>query len=111
MKVILFGASGMIGAGTLLECLDDARVTSVLVVTRSPTGVKHAKVREVVHGDFFDYAPLAGEFAKCDACFFTLGTTAVGKTEAEYSRLTFDLTLILLPLFLTERVVDSWRWD
>ena len=93
MRVVLFGATGMIGAGTLIECLADARVTSVLIITRAPTGVSHPKVREVRHADFFDFAPLAGDFAACDACFFTLGTTAVGKTEAEYTRLTYDLTL------------------
>ena len=93
MNVIIFGASGMIGAGTLIECLEDPRITSVLAVGRTPTGITHAKLREILHTDFFDFTPLAAEFARCDACFFTLGTTAVGKDEATYSRLTYDLTL------------------
>lgn len=93
MRVVIFGASGMIGTGTLIECLEDPRVTSVLVVGRTPTGVTHAKLREILHADFLDFTPLAVEFAGCDACFFTLGTTAVGKDEATYSRLTYDLTL------------------
>jgi uncharacterized protein YbjT (DUF2867 family) len=93
MRVIIFGASGMIGAGTLIECLADPRVTSVVVIGRTPTGVTHPKLREVLHTDFFDYSALTAEFANADACFFTLGTTAVGKDEATYTRLTFDLTL------------------
>ena len=58
MKVIIFGATGMIGAGTLLECLDDARVERVLAVVRKPTGVRHAKLEEALHRDFYDYSSL-----------------------------------------------------
>ena len=93
MRVILFGATGMVGAGVLLECLADARVESVLAVARSSIGRTHPKLREVVHADFFDFNPLRSEFASCDACFFCLGVTAVGLGEAEYTRVTYDLTL------------------
>ena len=93
MKVVLFGATGMVGAGTLLECLDDARVESVLAVVRRPGGVTHPKLTEVVHADFFAYEGLRARFAQCDACFFCLGVSAAGLTEAEYGRLTYDLTL------------------
>ncbi len=58
MRVAIFGASGMVGGGVLLECLDDPRVASVLVVGRTPTGVRHAKIEEVLHQDFFDYTAL-----------------------------------------------------
>ena len=58
MNVVLFGATGMVGAGTLLECFADPRVTSVLAVTRSPTGRSHPKLHEVLHADFFDYDTL-----------------------------------------------------
>lgn len=93
MRVIIFGASGMIGAGTLIECLEDPRVTSVVAIGRTPTGVSHPKLREVRHTDFYDYSALTAEFAQSDACFFTLGTSAVGMDEAAYSRVTYDLTL------------------
>jgi uncharacterized protein YbjT (DUF2867 family) len=93
MNVILFGATGMVGAGALLECLADARVQSVVVVTRSPTGRIHSKLREVLHQDFFTYDGLQETFAACDACFFCLGVSSVGMSEADYTRLTFDLTL------------------
>ena len=93
MNVVLFGATGMVGAGALLECLADSRVSSVLVITRSPTGRSHPKLREIVHADFFHYDTLSSEFAQSDACFFCLGVSSVGMNEAEYTRLTYDLTL------------------
>jgi uncharacterized protein YbjT (DUF2867 family) len=93
VKVVLFGATGMVGAGALLECLADPRVESVLAVVRSPTGRAHPKIREVIHADFFNYDSLKADFAECDACFFCLGVSSAGMTEAKYSRLTFDLTL------------------
>jgi hypothetical protein len=83
----------MVGAGALLECLADPRVESVLAISRSPTGRNHSKLREVIHPDFFAYDALRAEFATSDACFFCLGTSAVGMSEATYTRLTYDLTL------------------
>jgi uncharacterized protein YbjT (DUF2867 family) len=93
VRVVLFGATGMIGAGALLECLDDARVDSVLAVVRRPTGRAHPKLTEAVHADFFDYDGLRARFAECDACFFCLGVSSAGMDEAAYHRLTYDLTL------------------
>jgi uncharacterized protein YbjT (DUF2867 family) len=93
MNVVLFGATGMVGAGVLLECFADPRVASVLAVTRSPTGRSHAKLREVVHADFFNYDTLRPDFATCDACFFCLGASSVGMSESAYTRVTYDLTL------------------
>lgn len=93
MKVVLFGATGMVGAGVLNECLRDNRVTSVLAVVRSPMRLKHPKLRELVRGDFFDYRDARDDFRGAHACFFCLGVTAVGKTEAEYLRLTYVITL------------------
>lgn len=93
MRIVIFGASGMVGHGVLLECLDDARVSSVLVVGRSSCGVQHPKLTEVLHRDFFDVTPLATAFVGVDACFFTLGVSSAGMDEPAYSRLTYDLTL------------------
>jgi uncharacterized protein YbjT (DUF2867 family) len=83
----------MVGGGVLLECLDDPRVDSVLVVGRTPTGIRHPKLEEVLHADFFDYSALPARFGGLDACFFCLGVTSAGKSEAEYAHLTYDLTL------------------
>jgi uncharacterized protein YbjT (DUF2867 family) len=93
VRVAIFGASGMVGGGVLHECLDDPRVDSVLAIGRTSTGVRHRKLEEILHGDFFDYAPLRSRFSGLDACFFCLGVTSAGKSEAEYARLTYDLTL------------------
>jgi len=93
VNVVLFGATGMVGAGVLLECFADPRVASVVAVTRSPTGRTHRKLREVLHADFFNYDPLHDSFATCDACFFCLGASSVGMSESAYTRVTYDLTL------------------
>ena len=93
MKVILFGATGMIGAGVLHECLRDDRVSEIVSVQRSPSGTNHPKLRVIVRSDFFDYRDARDDFRGADACFFCLGATAVGKSEAEYHRVTFDLTM------------------
>ena len=93
MKVVLFGATGMVGQGVLRECLLDAGVESVLAVTRSPTGQRHAKLREILHNDFLDFSPIESQLAGYDACFFCLGVSSVGMSEDRYRRLTYDITL------------------
>jgi uncharacterized protein YbjT (DUF2867 family) len=96
MKVILFGATGMIGQGVLRECLLDPAVERVLSVGRRPLGVlggAHDKLREIVHDDLFDLSPVASQLSGYDACFFCLGVSSAGMSEAEYRRVTYDLTL------------------
>jgi len=93
MKVILFGATGMVGQGVLRECLLDADVEAVLAVGRSPTGVQNAKLREIVHDNFLDFSVILSQFAGYDACFFCLGVSSVGMSEERYRHLTYDITL------------------
>jgi len=93
VNVLLFGATGMVGEGVLLECLDDERVESVLLVGRHAHGVTHAKVRQEVRKNVADLAGLEDGLARCDACFFCIGVSAAGLDEARYTRLTFDLTM------------------
>jgi uncharacterized protein YbjT (DUF2867 family) len=93
MKVVIFGATGMVGKGVLLECLDDARAESVLVVVRSPIGVSQGKVREIIHEDFFDFSRIQAQFADLDACFFCIGVSSVGMSKSEYHHVTYDLTV------------------
>ncbi len=93
MKVILFGSTGMVGSGVLRQCLLDPGVESVLAIGRSHSGVAHPKLRDLVRPDMFDFDVPAAELIGYDACFFCLGTSSVGKSEAEYTRLTYDLTL------------------
>jgi uncharacterized protein YbjT (DUF2867 family) len=93
MKVILFGATGMVGQGCLRECLLDPDVESVLAVGRSPTGQQHAKLREIVHDNFFDFSSLESQLTGYAACFFCLGVSSVGMGEERYRHLTYDITL------------------
>jgi uncharacterized protein YbjT (DUF2867 family) len=93
VRVVIFGATGMVGKGVLLECLDDPRVDRVLLVSRQPVDVTHPKIEEVLHQDFFDFAGLQPRFTTLDACFFCLGVSSVGLTESDYHHLTYDLTL------------------
>jgi uncharacterized protein YbjT (DUF2867 family) len=93
MKVILFGATGMVGQGVLRECLLDPDVESVLVVGRSPTGARHPKLREIIHDNFLDYSAIQSELTGFDACFFCLGVSSIGMNEERYRHLTYDITL------------------
>ena len=93
MKVLLFGATGMVGQGVLRECLLDPDVTAVLAVGRAATGQQHPKLRDLVHADLTNYAPIAAELAGYDACFFCLGISAAGMTEDAYRHITYDITL------------------
>jgi nucleoside-diphosphate-sugar epimerase len=93
MKVMLFGASGMVGAGVLIECLEDPHVTAVLSVGRTPLAVQHVKLSEQLTKDLYDVESLRGLLAGYDACFFCLGTLSAGMNEADYRRITYDLTL------------------
>ncbi len=93
MKVILFGATGMVGQGVLRECLLDPDVETVLCIGRSSLGRSDPKLKEIVRKDLYDLSPIAAELKGYDACFFCLGVSSAGMNEAEYRHVTFDLTL------------------
>jgi uncharacterized protein YbjT (DUF2867 family) len=93
MKVILFGATGMVGQGVLRECLRDDGVDSVLAIGRNSVGLTHPKLRELIRKDLFDFGAVDAELLGYDACFFCLGVSAAGMTETNYTRMTYDLTL------------------
>jgi uncharacterized protein YbjT (DUF2867 family) len=95
MNVVIFGASGMVGQGVLLECLRDTGVERVLVIGRSPVEQKHTKLGEVLVKDLFDVASYASELDGLDACFFCLGISSAGMNEDAYRRLTYDLTMVI----------------
>jgi uncharacterized protein YbjT (DUF2867 family) len=93
MKVILFGATGMIGQGVLRECLRASDVELVETVGREATGAQHPKVREVVHREMRDFSAIERELTGFDACFFCLGVSSAGMSEADYERVTYGITL------------------
>lgn len=93
IKAIITGATGMVGEGVLLECLKQPEVEQVLVINRKPGGVSHPKLREVIHTDFFNLAPIESQLTGYNACFFCLGVSSVGISAEDYKRITYDLTL------------------
>jgi uncharacterized protein YbjT (DUF2867 family) len=101
VKAIITGATGMVGEGVLLECLSHPDVEQVLVVNRRPGGVSHPKLREIIHTDLFNLAPVEQELIGFNACFFCLGVSSVGMSEQEYTHITYDLTLNMARLLAT----------
>jgi uncharacterized protein YbjT (DUF2867 family) len=93
VKVIIFGASGMVGQGVLRECLRDAAIEKILLIGRSANGTRDAKVSEIVLKDMTDYSGVVGQLGGYDACFFCLGVSSAGMKEADYRRITYDFTL------------------
>ena len=93
MKVLIFGATGMVGQGVLRECLRDPEVEQVVTVGRTATGIQNVRLREIVHSDLGSYAGIENELAGFDACFFCLGVSSSGMKEADYERVTYRLTL------------------
>ena len=93
MKILLFGATGMVGQGVLRECLLDADVRVVQTIGRSLSGVDSPKLRELLHPDLWNYQSIEAALSGFDACFFCLGVTVAGKTAEQYSHITYDLTL------------------
>jgi len=93
MKVVLFGATGMVGQGVLRECLLDPDVQSVLSIGRGATGRRHQKLRELIHRDFLDFSAIETELSGFDACFFCLGVSSAGMKEEDYRRVTYDFTM------------------
>lgn len=93
LKVIITGATGMVGEGVLYECLHHADVEKVLVITRNTCGYLHPKLTEIIHSNFFDISSLTNRLKGYNACYFCLGVTSLGKNEAEYTRLTYTLTM------------------
>jgi len=93
INVLIFGASGMVGKGALLESLESNNVNSVLVIGRSTCGNSHSKLTEIIHADMSDLTPLKEKFSSINSCFFCLGMSAMGLSEAKYMKLTYELTI------------------
>ncbi|WP_426102908.1 NAD-dependent epimerase/dehydratase family protein [Massilia sp. TSP1-1-2] len=93
MKVLIFGATGMVGQGVLREALAAPDVELVQTIGRAPTAQQHPKLREVVHADMWHYEGIEAELGDFDACFFCIGVTSSGMAEKTYAHLTYDMTL------------------
>ncbi len=93
LKIILTGATGMVGEGVLLECLENPLVGTVLSVSRRPCGREHEKFRELLVPDFRELGAVEAELSGYDACFYCAGISSVGMKEADYSIVTYDTPL------------------
>ena len=93
IKALITGATGMVGEGVLHECLHHPAVSSILLINRKPSGIVHRNVKEIIHNDFYDLSTIESALEGYNACFFCLGTTSIGKNEAEFTKITYDLTM------------------
>jgi uncharacterized protein YbjT (DUF2867 family) len=101
MKIILTGATGMVGEGVLLECLATDDVEKVLVLGRKPCGHQHPKLEEMLVADFLKLEP-SDKLRGYDACFYCAGVSSVGMSEADYTRVSFDT-----PVHVAKTLADS----
>lgn len=93
MKVIITGATGMVGEGVMLECLQNKKVDQVLIVNRKHFDYEHPKLRQLLIADFFNIQDFKNDLNGYDGCFFCAGVSSVGMNEADYTRITYDTTL------------------
>jgi len=93
LKVIVTGATGMVGEGVLIECLQNDSIEEVMVVGRKPYGVTHPKLKEIICEDFFNLKDIENKLSGYDACYFCLGISSIGMKEPEYFKVTYTLTL------------------
>ncbi len=99
MKILIFGATGMVGRGVLLECLRDPDVELIVTLGRSATGIHDPKLQEILHRDLLDYTGMEESLAGFDACFFCLGIASAGMNEADYTRVTYGYTMAAAEIF------------
>lgn len=93
MKIILTGATGMVGEGVLLACLQDDIIKEILVLTRRAISIQHPKLKQLIVRDFMQIQDYKDQLADYDACFYCAGVSSVGLKEDAYSKITFDTTL------------------
>lgn len=101
MKVILTGATGMVGEGVLLECLQNKEVVSVLYAGRKSSGILHPKLKEYIVADFLAISKDDQNLSGYDACFYCAGISSVGMEEDQYTHITYDTTIHFANVLLT----------
>lgn len=104
-KVIITGATGMVGKGVLLECLEDERIGEVLIVNRSSVGINHPKLTEILHKDFADLTPIKDQLQGYDACFYCMGVSSAGMKAETYYHITYTMTESFMNVFPPENMV------
>ena len=92
-KVLIFGSTGMVGKGVLLECIDQPVIEEIILINRRPIDIRSPKVTEFIQNDFTEMSAMGIPLEEIDACFYCLGLSALGKSEAEYTKITYDIAL------------------
>ena len=110
MKVIVTGATGMVGEGVLIECLDNNQIEQVLYVGRKPSGKSHPKLKEYLVSDFLSLKSGDTQFAGYDACFYCAGISSVGMDEAQYTHITYDTTLHFAKVLLDQNTTLTFNF-
>lgn len=93
LNILLTGATGMVGEGVLLQCLNHPDVGSITSISRRPCGISHPKLKEIIHKDFYDLSPILDQLQGFDACLFCLGVSSVGMKKSDYFKNTYTLTM------------------
>lgn len=93
LNVLITGSTGMVGEGVLLTCLSNSSVEKITVINRRPLGFTHPKLTEILHGNFFDLSSIESRLSGFDACYFCLGISSIGVSEADYYQVTYVLTM------------------
>jgi len=89
MRILITGASGMVGKAALLQCLEDEKVKEVVSLGRSKCGIRHPKLVELIHSDFNNFNAISHQLSGFDGCFYCMGVSAAGLQEEEYYKLTY----------------------
>ncbi len=100
IKVIITGATGMVGEGVLFECLQNPTVIEVLIINRRHYEMQHPKLKELIVPDFLQLSQFANSLKDYDACFFCAGISSVGMKEDKYTRITYDTTIAVAKALL-----------
>ncbi|NIG54101.1 NAD-dependent epimerase/dehydratase family protein [Chitinophaga sp. Cy-1792] len=100
IKVILTGATGFVGQGVLLECLQNKDVSEVLMINRRHLEQSHPKLKELIVPDFMSLEKYTAQLQGYDACFFCAGISSLGMSEPKYTQITFDTTVHVAKVLL-----------
>ena len=110
MKVIIFGATGMIGQCILTECIKSSIVEEILIVGRSSYGINNSKIKEIIHNDFLDYSEIENELKGYDACFYCLGASSVEMTKEQYYDITYNYTVTIAEVLSRQNLNMSFTF-